>query len=145
MRKGKIHVRHQLLQPCRHVRDPIYAIIDIVNLPAPRNLPGDSLAYHFLIVFADVGLDRQTVLRRLLEHAHVADSHKAHVQGPGNRRCGQGQHVDILSHFLDLFLMCHAKTLLLVNDQQAQILKLHVLRQNPVRTDDDIHHAFFQV
>ncbi|MNW49297.1 hypothetical protein D3C74_267080 [compost metagenome] len=35
--------------------------------------------------------------------------------------------------------MRHAEPLLFVNDQQAQILKDQILRQNPVGPDDDVH------
>ena len=41
--------------------------------------------------------------------------------------------------------MGYAETLLLIYDQQSQILKLHVLRQDPVGSDDHIHLTFFQI
>ena len=41
--------------------------------------------------------------------------------------------------------MSDAKTLLLINDQQTQILEFYIRRQYSVRTDDDIHHSLFQI
>ena len=41
--------------------------------------------------------------------------------------------------------MPHAEALLLVHDHQAQIAELHVLRQQPVCADEDIHFAFASV
>ena len=37
--------------------------------------------------------------------------------------------------------MRDAETLLLVDDQQAKVAELHVLRQQPMRADDDVHFA----
>ena len=37
--------------------------------------------------------------------------------------------------------MRHAEPLLLVDDEQPEIAELHVLRQQPVRADDDVHLA----
>ena len=51
------------------------------------------------------------------------------------------QHVDLLAHLLDALLVRHAEALLLVDDEQAEIAKLHVLRQQPVRADDDVDLA----
>ncbi len=42
---------------------------------------------------------------------------------------------------LQLLLVPHAEALLLVDDDQAQILELDVLREQPVRADDDVHRA----
>ncbi len=41
--------------------------------------------------------------------------------------------------------MSDTKTLLLVDDQKSQILELHIRRQHSVGSDDDIHHALFQI
>ena len=37
--------------------------------------------------------------------------------------------------------MGHAKALLLVDDEQAELLEHHVLREQPVRADDDVDLA----
>ena len=87
----------------------------------------DRLADHLVVVLHDVRLDRNTVHRRLLENAHVADPDKAHMKSSRNRRCCQGQNVHILLHLLDLFLMSHTEPLLLINDQKSKVLKLHIL------------------
>ena len=41
--------------------------------------------------------------------------------------------------------MRHAKALLLVDDQQAEILELHVLLQQLVRADDEVEGAGAEV
>ena len=47
----------------------------------------------------------------------------------------------LLAELLDLLLVRDAEALLLVHDQQAEIAELHVLRQQPVRADDDVDLA----
>ena len=61
-------------------------------------------------------------------------------------RCGrQCQHINVFLKLFDFFLMSHAEALLLINDQQPQILKFHIGRQNPVCSDHDIHQSLFQI
>ena len=52
-----------------------------------------------------------------------------------------GQDVHLAAQLLEALLVAHAKALLLVDDHQAQILKGHVRREEPVGADDDIHRA----
>ena len=89
----------------------------------------------------DVGLDRQAILRRRLDHRHVADADQRHVQRARNRRRRHRQHVDLLAHLLDALLVRDAEALLFVDDQQAEVLELHVLREQAVRADDDVEPA----
>ena len=124
--KGHVRLRHQLLNRRRHVRDGVHPVIDIVHLPVSGKLPDDGLPHHFLVVLAHKGLDGLAVPRRFLQHAHVPDADQRHVQGAGDGRGGQRQHVHVLLQLLDLFLVRHAEALLLVDDQKAQILKLNI-------------------
>ena len=41
--------------------------------------------------------------------------------------------------------MGHSEPLLLVDNQQAQVFKHHIFGENPVRSDENIHHALFQI
>ena len=67
------------------------------------------------------------------------------MQGSGNGRGRQSQHVHVLLHLLDLLLVGHAKALLLVHDQKAEVPELHILGQDPVGADHNVHHALAQV
>ena len=75
----------------------------------------------------DGRLNRQAVFRRRFDHAHIAQTDQRHVQRARNRRRGHGQHVHILAHFLQPFLVRHTEALLLIHHQQAEVLKFHVL------------------
>ena len=48
-------------------------------------------------------------------------------------------------HLLDPLLVRDAEALLLVDDQQAEIAELHVLRQQAMRADDDLDLAGFEI
>ena len=54
------------------------------------------------------------------------------------------QHVDRLPQLLEPFLVLDAETLLLVDDDQAEILELHILADQPMRADDDVDAALGQ-
>ena len=100
-----------------------------------------ALANHLLIELDDVGLDRQAIFRRRLDDRHVADADERHVQRARNRRRAHRQHVHLLPHLLDLLLVRDAEPLLLVDDEQPEVAELDVLRQQPVRADDDVDLA----
>ena len=143
--EGHICLRHQLRDLVGYLVDVIDPVIHIEYLAAPGHFPGDGLPDQLIVVFHHIRLNGQTVLGRLLQHAHIPDSDEAHVKCPGNGRGGQSQHIHILLHLLDFFFVGDAESLLLINDQNAQILKLHIRRQYPMGADDDIHQSFFQI
>ena len=80
-------IRHQLLHMVRHLLNVFHTVVYIINLAAPGQFPVHSLADHLIVVFHNIGLDGHTIHRRLLQHAHVADSHQAHMKGSRDRRC----------------------------------------------------------
>ena len=68
------------------------------------------------------------VLRRRQDVAHVADAGERHLQRPGNRRGGEGQHVDAHFQSLDTVLGLDAEPMFLVYHQQAQPAELDPVR-----------------
>ena len=138
-------LRHQPLNQRADRENRFDAVVDDVDLPAALDLvpdrPGDDLR----IELDDVGLNRQPILRRRLDDRHVADADERHVQRPRNRRRGHRQDVDLLPELLDLLLVGDAEALLFVHDQQAEIVERHVLRQQPMRPDDDVDLAGGQI
>ena len=61
------------------------------------------------------------------------------VRGIGVRR--QRQDVDLGAELLEPLLVRDAEALLLVDDDQAEVAELDVLRQQPVRADDEVDRA----
>ena len=112
--------RHQPLQKIANREDRLDAVVDEVHLAAASELVPDRPLDHRRVELDDVGLNRQPILGRRLDHRHVADADERHVQRPRNRRRGHRQDVDALAHLLDALLVRDAEALLLVDDEQAR-------------------------
>ena len=136
---------HQPLHQVADRENRLDAVVHEVHLAAALQLVADRAPDHLLIELDDVGLNRQAILRRRLDDRHVADADKRHVQRPRNRRRAHRQHVDLPPQLLDLLLVRHAEPLLLVDDEQAEVAELDVLRQQPVGADDDVDLAGGQI
>ena len=116
------------LQLVGDVVDVVHAVVDEVDLPFAVQLAQDGVADQLRIEADDARLDGQPVLRRRFQVADVADAQQRQVQRARDRRGRQRQHVDRLPQLLQPFLVLDAEALLLVDDDQAQVLELHVVR-----------------
>ncbi len=134
-----------VLQLLRHRLDRQHAVVQEEDLPAAVQLALDGVADDALVVLRDDGLDRQPVVRRRLDGAHVARAGQRQVKRARNRRGAEREHIHQRAQQLELLLVHHAEALLLVNDHQPQIFEGDVLLHQPVRADDDIHRAGRQV
>ncbi len=138
---GHSRLRHQRCNLCRHIRNIVHTIVYIIHLPASGQLSGDGLPHQLVIIFTHKRLNGLPVSRGFLQNAHISNPNEAHVKGPWNRCGRQRQHIHIFFQLLNLLLMRHTEPLLLINNQQSQVLKLYIRRQNPVGADNDIHLA----
>ena len=94
-----------------------------------------------LVVLADVGLDRPPALGRRLDHADVADPGHRHLERARDRRGAHRDHVDLQLELAEQLLLLDAEPLLLVDDQEAEILRADVAGQQAVRADEDVDLA----
>ena len=118
--------------------DVVYAVMKVVHLTAALKLAAYRVGDDVPVVLHHEGLHRQSVLRRLLKRGHIAYAGHGHVQRARDRRRGEGQHVHSPCKLLDVLLVRHAEALLLVHDQQAEILELHILAEQSVRADNKV-------
>ena len=140
VRGGNTCLRYNLQQVLAHPVDALHAVIDKVDLPAARQFTLDRAAHHGITALHDVGLHGETLGGRRLDDAHITCTCERHVQCTRNRRRGERQYIDARRELLDLFLLRHAKTLLLIHDEQAQLLKAHALSiENRMRPDENVH------
>ena len=130
-----------LLQLVGDVVNVVDAVVDEVDLPFAVELAQDGMADQLRIEADDARLDGQAVLRRRLQVADVANAQKRQVQRARDGRRRQRQHVHGLPQLLEPFLVLDAEALLLVDDDQAQILELHVLADQAMGADDDVDAA----
>ena len=121
--------------------DGLDPVADVVDLTAAIELATDRAGDDVLVPLAHVHLHREAVGRRRVDDAHVAHARQRHLQGARNRRRREGQHVDLLAEVLDVLLVLDAKALLFVDDDEPEVLRRHVARQQPVRADKHVDFA----
>ena len=80
-----------------------------------------------------------------LDDAQVARTHQRELQGTRNGGRRHGERVDIGLQLAQLLLGRDAKLLLLVDDKQSQVMELHRLTDELVRTYYNIYLAVCQV
>ena len=125
--------------------DGVHPVVEEVDLAAPAHLPAHGVGQYGPVVLQHIGLHRQPVLGRLLDGGHIPDAGQGHVQGPGNGGGGQGEHIHLSGNLLEPFLVGDPEALLLVHHQQSQVLKDHVLLEQPVGADEHVNKAPGQV
>ena len=144
MSDGDFRFRHVLLDLTGDIVDFLDVVEQVEHLSLPGQLALDDFLDQRPVFLNDIGLHRHPVARRCFQLGQGADADQRHLQGARNRRGGERKHVDGFLHFLDLFLMFNPEALFFVNDQQPEIVKLHVFGQNPVRADDHIDLSFLE-
>ena len=138
MPNGDACFGHQLAQAARKGVDVGHAIIKEINLTVAGNLAQDGVAHQAFVIVHHIGLHGDALLGRGFQQAHIAHAHHAHVQRARDGRGAEGEHIHALFQVFDALLVRYAKALLLVDNQQPQILKLHILAQQPVGAHQDI-------
>ena len=94
-----------------------------------------------LVVRADEGEHRVALLRRRLDRRHLADAGDRHLERARDRRRRHRQHVHVGAQRLEVLLVLDAEALLLVDDDEAEVLELHLGAEQAVRADDDVDAA----
>ena len=121
--------------------DGLHPVVQIVHLPTTANFPPDGAHQHRPVVLQHVGLYWLPVLGRLVDDGHIPQAGQRHVQRPGDGGGGEGEHIHLLGQLLQPLLVGDPEPLFLVDDQQAQILELDALLQQPMGADEDVHLA----
>jgi len=67
------------------------------------------------------------------------------VQRAGDRRRTQGQDVDLEAQRSQKLLLRDTEALLLVQNDEAELLRDHIAAEDPVRPDQDVHLALLEV
>ena len=122
-----------------------HAVVQKENLSAAIQFALDGVANDALVVLRDDGFDRQPIVRRGFDRAHVARAGQREIKRARNGRGAQREHIHQLAQHLELFLVHHAEALLFVDDDQAEIFERDVVLHQPMRADDNIHRARGQI
>ena len=113
-------------------------IVEEEHLAASLDLALDRALHQPLVVGADERADRPASLRRGLDHRDIAQPGEAHLERPGNRCRRQRDDVHLELELAQQLLLPHPEALLLVDDQQAELLRPDVAGEQAVSADQDV-------
>ncbi len=109
------------------------------RLPAAVVLAQDGAPDELLLVLPDVRAHRPATLRRGLDHGDVAQPRQRHLQRAGDRGGRHRDHVHLQLELAQQLLLLDPEALLLVDHEQAEVLRAHVAREHAVGADQDVH------
>ena len=119
-------------QPISNAADALYMVMQIIDLPAAVELAPDRLIGKMRIKAAYHGADCFTLSWWRADNGDRAQTGKRLVQGSWNRRGGQGQQVHVGVQRFKLLLVLHTKSLLLIDNDKAEIGKLELVGEQTV-------------
>ncbi len=132
---------HEFVHLRGAVRDALDIVVQVVDLAAPAQLLLDGLGDDARVVLEHERLDRVAIHGCLFDDRHVADAAHRHIQSPRDGRRRQGQDVHVRELLFEFFFLRDAEPLFLVDDEEAEVPELHVLRDEPVCADEDVDVA----
>ena len=134
-------------QPAYALRYGLYCLNAVVHeehLPASVQLAGNGLHQQFIIPRLHEGQHRRPIAWRSLNQSQVAQPRQRKMQRAWNGCSGERQDVNFEAQRFQPLLVSHTETMFFIHHQQAEVVKLHVLRQQTVCADDDIGGAVLQ-
>lgn len=140
MGHGHPHSGHQAPHHGRHLADVLHPVVHEKHLALAGQLALDGLGHGLGAKGSHVGLDGPAVGGGI-DDAQIPEARQAHLQGAGNGGGGEGEHVHQAAHLFEALLVLDPEALFLVHHHEAQILELHVLLQDAVGADHDVHRA----
>lgn len=118
--------RYQFRQPLCGFLNIFDVIIQIVNLTAAQDFTQNRFPYYQAIILANKGFYRQTTGRGSGDNGEIAHTAHRHIQRPRDRRRRERQNIDIGAHRLNSLFVAHAETVLFIDNQQAEVVQLHI-------------------
>src|SRR3712207_1098329 len=119
-------LRKQLPERKCSILDRLHAVVEVKGLPPSIALAPERESDKLLVVLADVRADRATPFGRRLDHADVTEPREGHVERARDGRRRQREHVDFEAELAQELLLRDAEALLLVEDNQAEVLRSDV-------------------
>ena len=136
----------ETLNPPLDTRQHLDAVVDDEHLSVAAQLLFDSVLDDIFVVDSDqFGLYGIAVLGRGSHDAQVTGTEQRELQGARDRSGSQRQDIDVGPQRFEFLFGCYAELLLLVDDEQAQVVPMHTLAYQFVRTDEYIYLAGLQV
>ena len=145
VRDEKPKRRAELPELLGRLVDRLHAVVEVEGLTAARVLALERGPDELLVVLADRRANRTPARGRRLDDRDVTQPGERHVQSARDRRRREREHVDLEPQRADELLLRDAEALLLVEDHEAELLRDHVAREDPVRSDENLHLALAEL
>ncbi len=120
-------VGDKLLESGHGAVDRLDPVVHVEDLAFPEQLTTDGSRHCLVVVRADVGQDRMTVLWWGPDVGDLADPGEGHLQCSRDRSCGESEHVDAHLESFDRVLRRNSESLLLIDHEEPECLEVDVL------------------
>jgi hypothetical protein len=137
--------RTQLLELLSRFVDRLDSVVEVERLAAARVLALESALDELLVVLAHRRTNGATPSRRRLDDRDVAEPGERHMERARNRGGGEREDVDLEPERAQELLLRHPEALLLVENDEAEILRNHVAREDAMRADEDVDLALLEL
>ena len=141
MRHLDARLRDERVEARGHLVDRDHAVVQEERLSAARELPADGRADRRVGVARDVRLGGDALARGRAQEREVARAGHGEVERARDGRRAHRQHVGRRAQALEELLVPDPEALLLVDDDEAEVVELHLARKDRVRADDDVRRA----
>src|SRR5262245_57914548 len=138
MRHRQLCFGNQIRQLQRQPVDGLDPVMEEKYLSSALQLTKNRIADDLFVIPSHVSLDRQPIRRRGFNDTQITNADQRHMQGARDRRRRQADHVDELAQLFQALLVDDTEAMLFINDNQAQIFKLHILLQQSMGSDQNV-------
>ncbi len=145
MSNGNSYIRYFPFYQCLQLINILDAVIYNKNLPVAAHFEIHRIADDLQVEGMHLRLYRIAVGRWCTNGGEIARSHQRELQRTWNGSGRHGKRIHIDFELFQFLLDRDSKFLFLIDDEQSQILELHILTHQPVRPDEDIDFTFFQL
>ena len=121
-----------------------YAVVDNEDLSATAHLEIDGIDKHLFVIGVHLCLNGIAIGRRRLNDTEVACPHQRELEGTRDGSGGEREGVDIHLQLAEFLFDGDTELLLFVNDEETQIIELHIFSHEAMGAHEDVHLAFFQ-
>src|SRR5215213_7353161 len=133
--------RRKLLDLGGSLVDRLDAVVQVEALALARVLTIERLLHELVVVLTHVRADRPAALGRCLDHRDVAEAGERHVQRARDRGGAQREHVHLEPQRAQQLLLRDAEALLLVDHNEAELLRDHIAAEHAVGADEHVDLA----
>ena len=125
--------------------DGLNAIVNEIDLAIAGEFIFDGALDDVFIESGDNGLNGKAIARSGFDERHIAQADERHVQGARNGSGGKREGVNIFAHLLEALFVSNTETLLFIDDEEAEVLKLYVFGEQAMGADDNVDFSGFEI